>query len=45
MNRPINVVSYAKVAFKKRIFQARRANAYVQSYYFSGFYGNQNLYQ
>ncbi len=31
INRPMNVVSYAQIAFKKLIFQARPANAHAQS--------------
>ncbi len=30
MNCPMKVVSYAQIVFKKRIIQARPANAYVQ---------------
>ncbi len=51
MNCPMNVVSYAQIAFKKLIFQARPANAhaYLQQAYdcaraaaapAPGFYGN-----
>ncbi len=31
INYPFNVVSYTKIAFKKRIFQARPANAQAES--------------
>ncbi len=31
INYPINVVSYAQIALKKRIFQAKPANAHAES--------------
>ncbi len=31
INCPMNVVSYAQIVFKKRIFQARPANAHAES--------------
>ncbi len=31
INCPMNVVSYAQIVFKKRIFQARPANARAES--------------
>ncbi len=31
INCPMNVVSYAQIAFKKLIFQARPANAHAES--------------
>ncbi len=31
INYPMNVVSYAQIAFKKLIFQARLANAHAES--------------
>ncbi len=31
INYPMNVVSYAQIVFKKLIFQARPANAHVES--------------
>ncbi len=31
INCPMNVVSYAQIVFKKRIFQARAANVHAES--------------